>query len=268
MLEKNWIFFKKSNKLSCQQSGIFFIIDFCAHATNNNTRYVQRQSVMNKLIKMKIYFFGLDAVFFPLSFHNHRSVYHHRLMGLSSTLPNQSQFELKKYHQICCHERHILETLKMIIYETNENFVPFLRKHRKLATAVIRPLLISAYWSKFIIGGFFCIAIKNISTSFCVDLSTAVKFTFSRRVWNSNPTYFENFDCFQLGLEMKRKCVWNGIQTDVLAYCAILQITNSSVMQYTTIMTRPSSLNVKPWSITSLMPPYNAIIVVKKMIKQ
>lgn len=49
--------------------------------------------------------------------------------------------------------------------------------------------MISANWSKFIIGGFFWMATKNISISFWVDLSTAVKFTLKSRVWKSKPTY-------------------------------------------------------------------------------
>lgn len=48
-----------------------------------------------------------------------------------------------------------------------------------------------AYPLRFIVGGFLAIAIKNISTSFSVDLSTTVKFTFNKRVWKSSPTYID-----------------------------------------------------------------------------
>lgn len=154
--------------------------------------------------KIKI-FFWFRGISFLFSFHSYCLVDHHRLMCLSSTLPNQCQFELKKYHQVGCHERHILKTMKM---ETETiSVLQFLRKHQNSVTAVMRPLLISAYWSRFMIGGFFWIAIKNISTSFCVDLSTAVKFTFSRRVWNSKPTYLEKSSVFKWVLNWKRN--WN-----------------------------------------------------------
>lgn len=51
-----------------------------------------------------------------------------------------------------------------------------------LYTDVMSSRLMLAYPFRFIVGGFLAIATKNISTSFSVDLSTTVKFTFNNLV--------------------------------------------------------------------------------------
>lgn len=183
-------------------------------------------------------------------------------MCLSSTLPNQSQFELKKYHQVGCHERHILKTMKMEISQfLSYNFWENIKIQLRLWwDPCWYPHIDPDSWSADSFESqsktfrlLFALIYQLRLNSHLVDAFGIP----SQPIWKNRVS--------SNGFWIWKKI---GIQTDWLAYCAILQIINSNVMQYTTIMTRPSSLNVTPWSITSLMPPYNAIIVVKKMTKQ